>query len=238
MPGSQPTPTRSKLEPVPCAQARPDCKASEAATNSSARGSGPTRIRARRIRHGKIMFASRALPAANSKQATRNVDHVAVLDVCWCCCLAANSRPKVNRFTTLYTVDDASKMDVAGAAIVTRTSSLHNCLVHRRRAIEGVCTRLIGKACHGHSCRAVLQRHQNFVVFKLPSITADDLMLKIDNSLAGSCDFADKRQAYLAVSANFLRLIRNGLVGIGSLDHIPGRKPYRCFRTGRIRQRR
>jgi hypothetical protein len=33
-------------------------------------------------------------------------------------------------------------------------------------------------------------------------------------------------------------LIRDGLVGIGSLDHISGRKSYRCFRTWRIRQRR
>src|SRR5439155_21075638 len=63
-------------------------------------------------------------------------------------------------------------------------------------------------------------------------------MLKIDNSLSGSRYFADERQTYLAVSANFLRLIRGGLVGIGSLDHISGREPHRRSRTRRIRQRR
>src|SRR5882724_8957943 len=175
---------------------------------------------------------------ANSKQATRDVDHVAVLDIRWFCRLAANSRPKVNRLTALFTVDYASQMNIAGAAIVTHTTGLHNRLVHRRRAIERVCSRLIGKSCYGHSCRAVLQGHQHFVAFKLPFIAADELMLKIDNSLAGSRYFADERQTYLAVSANFLRLIRDGLIGIGSLDHISGREPHRCFRTWRIGQRR
>src|SRR4030095_822002 len=110
---------------------------------------------------------------------------------CW---FAANSRPKVNGLTTLYTVDYASQMNIAGAAIVTHPARLHNRLVHSRRAIKRDCARLISKPCYGHSCRAVLQGHQHFVAFKLPFIAANELMLKIDNSLAGSRYFPDERQ--------------------------------------------
>src|SRR5258705_6629846 len=63
-------------------------------------------------------------------------------------------------------------------------------------------------------------------------------MLKIHQPLVGSCHFADERKTHLAVSANFLRLIRDTLVGIGNLDCVSGREPYRCFGTWRIRQRR
>ena len=63
-------------------------------------------------------------------------------------------------------------------------------------------------------------------------------MLKIDNPLTGRRDFAEERQAHLAIPSNFLRLIRDALVGIGNLDHISGREPYGCVRTWRIRQRR
>src|SRR2546430_8509563 len=122
---------------------------------------------------------------SSSKQTSRNVDHVAVLDIRWLCRLAANSRPKVNGLTALYPVDYASQMNIAGAAIVTHTTRLHNRLVHRRRAIERVCSRLIGKSCYGHSCHAVLQGHQHFVAFKRPFIAAEELMLKIAHPLAG-----------------------------------------------------
>src|SRR6266542_6850136 len=97
--------------------------------------------------------------------------------------------------------------------------------------------RSVGKSRHDDGCRTVLQRHQHFVVFKLPFVATDEFMLKIDNSVAGNCDFADERQTHLAVSANFLRLIRDSLIGVGNLDHISGREPYWCFRTWRIRQR-
>ena len=109
-------------------------------------------------------------------------------------------------------------MNTAGASIVTHSARFHNRLVHSRRAIERVYARFIGKSGHGHGCRAVLQCDQHFAVFKLPFIAADEFMLKIDNSLAGSRDLADERQTHLAVSANFLRLIRDTLVGIGDLD--------------------
>src|SRR5438876_11133798 len=84
---------------------------------------------------------------------------------------------------------------------------------------------------HDAACHAVLQLDQHFAVFKLRFVAADKLMLKIDNPLAGSRDFADERQTHLAVPANFLRLIRDALIGIGNLDHISGRKSYRCLWT-------
>src|SRR5258705_4669636 len=56
---------------------------------------------------------------ANSKQAARDVDHVPVLDIFWVDRLAANSWPKVNGLGALYSVDYASQMNIAGAAIVT-----------------------------------------------------------------------------------------------------------------------
>ena len=125
------------------------------------------------------------------------------------------ARPKINGLRALFSVDYASQMNIARASIVTHSARFHNRLVHSRRAIKSVYARLIGKSGHGHGCRAVLQRDQHFVVIKLAFIAADELMLKIDNPLAGSRDFADKRQTHLAVPANFLRLIRDGLVGIG-----------------------
>src|SRR6478672_6981768 len=129
-------------------------------------------------------------------------------------------------------------MNIAGAAIVTHSTRLHNRLIHSRRAIERIYPRFICKSGHRHGCRAVLQCDQHFAVFKLPFIATDELMLKIDNSLAGSRDFTDERQTHLAVSANFLRLIRDSLIGIGNLDHISGREPYRCLGTWWVRQRR
>src|SRR5206468_10287655 len=173
-----------------------------------------------------------------SKQAARDVDHVPVLNIFWFRRVAVNRRPKVNGLGELFAVDYAGQMNIARASIVTYSTRLHNRLIRRGRAIERVYARLIGKPGHGHGCSAVLQRHQRFVVFKLPFIAADEFMLKIDNSLAGSHDFADERQTHLAVSANFLRLIRDGLISIGNLDHISGRKLYGRMRPWRIRQRR
>src|SRR5436189_1846339 len=166
-----------------------------------------------------------------SKQAARDVDHVPVLDIFWVDRLAPNSWPKINGFGALYSVDYASQMNIAGAAIVTHSTRLHNRLIHSRRAIESIYARFIGKSGHGHGCGAGLQCDQHFAVFKLRFVAADKLILKIDNPLAGSRDFADERQTHLTVSANFLRLIRDGLIGIGNLDHISGREPIRCFRT-------
>src|SRR5438105_1655374 len=173
-----------------------------------------------------------------SKPAARDIDHVPVLDILWFRRRAVNSWPKINGLGALFPVDYASQMNIAGASVVTHSARFHNRLVNSRRPIKSYSARSVGKSGHGHGCRAVLQRDQHFAVFKLPFVAADEFMLKIDNSLTGSRDFANERQTHLAVSANFLRLIWNAFVGIGNLDHISGREPYRCFRTWRIRQRR
>src|SRR5207248_11407753 len=131
--------------------------------------------------------------------AARYVDHVAVLDIRWFCRLAANSRPKINGLCALYTVNHTRQMNIARASIVTHSACFHDSLVHSGRAIENDWARLISKAGDDHRGRAVLQRNQHFVVVDLPFVAADELMLKIDNSLAGSRDFADKRQTQLAV---------------------------------------
>jgi hypothetical protein len=173
-----------------------------------------------------------------SKQAARDVDHVPVLDIFWSYRLTVNSRPKVNRLGKLFTIDYARQMNIARAAVVTYSARLHNRLVHSRRAIKRVYARFIGKPGHGHGCLAVLQRDQHFIVIELAVVAADELILKIDDPFAGSCQFADKRETHLAVPANFLRLVRDALVGIGNLDHISGRKSYCSMRSWRIRQRR
>src|SRR5437763_5553311 len=149
-----------------------------------------------------------------SKQAALDVDHVPVLNILWLYRLAANARPKINSLSPLHSVDYAGEMNVAEASIITYSARFHHRLVHGRRAIKRVDGRLIGKPGHGNGCRAVLQRHQRLVVVQLPLIAADELMLKIDNSLAGSCDFADQGQTRLAASATCLRAIREGLIGI------------------------
>src|SRR5438876_6067808 len=174
----------------------------------------------------------------NSKQAARDVNHVPILDIFWSYWLTVNGRPKVNGLTKLFAVNYASQMNIARTPIVTYSAGYHNRLVHSRRAIKIERTRSIGKSGHDHGCDAVLQRDQHFAVFKLRFVAADKLMLKIDNPLAGSRHLADERQTHLAVPANFLRLIRYALVGIGNLDCIPGSEPYSCFRAWRIRQRR
>src|SRR5436309_8554609 len=117
-------------------------------------------------------------------------------------------------------------MNTARASIVTHSARFHNRLVHSRRAIKSYSARSVGKSGHNYRGQTVLQRHQHFVVFKLPFVAADEFVLKIDNFLTGSRDFANERQTHLAVSANFLRLIWNAFVGIGNLDHISGREPY------------
>src|SRR5262249_19301727 len=96
----------------------------------------------------------------------------------------------------------------------------------------------IGKSRHDHRSSAVLQGDQHFAVIKFTFVAADELMLKIDWPLASRGDLSDKRQTYLAVHANSLRLIRDALVRIGNLDYISGRKSYRRPGTRRIRQRR
>ena len=78
-----------------------------------------------------------------------------------------NGRPKINGLSELYSVDYASQPNIARAPIVAWSARFHYRLVYSRRAIKGVYGRLIGKAGHGHGCRAVLQRHQQFVVIKL-----------------------------------------------------------------------
>src|SRR5204863_7335336 len=85
---------------------------------------------------------------ANSKQAARDVDHVAVLNIFWFRRVAANRRPKVNGLGALFAVDYASQMNIAPASIVTDSTRLHNCLIHRRRASERVYARLIVKPGH------------------------------------------------------------------------------------------
>src|SRR5882724_12725539 len=127
------------------------------------------------------MFESRASRHVNSKQAARDVNHVPVLDIFWFSRRAANSRPKVNGLGTLFSVDYASQMNIAGAAVVTYSARLHNRLVNSRRPIKTYYARLIGKSGHGHGCRAVFQRDQHFAIFKLPFVAADELMLKIDS---------------------------------------------------------
>src|SRR6266550_6770568 len=126
MPGSQPTPTRSNVEPVACAQVRPDCRTRKEAANRSATGSELTRIRARRIRQGKIMFARRPCRHLKTKQAAPDVNHVPILDILWSYWLTMNGWPKVNGLATLFAIDYASQMNIAGAAIVTHTTGLHN----------------------------------------------------------------------------------------------------------------
>src|SRR5437667_12625047 len=100
---------------------------------------------------------------ANSKQAARDVDHVAVLNILWFRRVAVNRRPKVNGLGALFAVDYASEMNVARASVVTYSTRLHNSLIRRGRAIERIYARLIGKPEPGHGCRDVLQRHQRFV---------------------------------------------------------------------------
>src|SRR4029450_1132125 len=182
------------------------------------------------------LFAHRALWHLKLEPAARDVDHVPVLDICWSGSLAANRRPKVNCLGTLYPIDYASQVNTARASVVTHSAGAHDRLVHSGRAIKSDWARSVGKSGYDHSCPAVLQRDQHFVVFKLAFIVADKFMLKIDLPLARPRALADTRQPHLAVSAHFLRLVRDGLVRIGNLDHISGREPYSCVRTGRIRQ--
>src|SRR5438874_10661211 len=172
----------------------------------------------------------------NSKQAARDVNHVPILDIFWSYWLTVNGRPKVNGLTKLFAVNYASQMNIARTPIVTYSAGYHNRLVHSRRAIKIERARSVGKSRHDHGCQAVLQRDQHFVVFKLSFVAADEFILKIDNPLASRRDFPDKRQTHRAVPANFLRLVRDALVGIGNLDRISGRKSYRCPGTWRIGQ--
>src|SRR5437762_807646 len=169
------------------------------------------------------MFASRApCRHVTSKQAARDVDHVPVLDIFWFGRLAADTRPKVNHFCTLFTVDYASQMNIARTSIVAHSARFHNRLVHSRRAIKRVNGRFIGKSGHCYRCQTALQCYQHFVVFKLPFVAADELILKIDSPFAGGRHFADQRETYLAVPPNFLRLIRDALVGMETLIVSPG----------------
>src|SRR5207249_10541788 len=177
-------------------------------------------------------------PCLKSKPAARDVDHVAILDILWSRRPAVNGWPKINGLSALFSVDYASQMNIAGASVVTHSARFHNRLVHSRRPIKNNSARSVGKPGHNYRCRTVFQRDQHFTVFKLPFVVVDKFMLKIDRPLAGSRDFADKRETHLAVSANSLRLIGNAFVGIGNLDHISGREPYWYFRTWRIQQRR
>ena len=71
-----------------------------------------------------------------SKQAARDVDHVAVLDILWSYWLTVNGRPKVNGLAALFSVDYASQMNIADASIVTYSARLHNRLVHGRWPIK------------------------------------------------------------------------------------------------------
>src|SRR5262249_3786450 len=138
----------------------------------------------------------------------------------------------------LYPIDYASEVNIAWASIVAYPAGLHDRLVHRGRAVKTDRTRFVGKSGHGHGCHAVLQRDQHFVVFELPFVAADELILKIDYPLVGGRDFADKRETHLAVSANFLRLVGDALVSIGNFDHISGSKSHSGPGPWRVRQRR
>src|SRR6266516_1366668 len=182
-----------------------------------------------------ISSGTAAPPAA---PAVSDVDHVPVLDIFRFCRVAANGRFKAKGLGALFSVDYASQVNIAQASIVTHSTSFHNRLVHSRRAIKLEFGGFINKSGHDHACRTTLQCDQHSARFKLRFVEADELILKINDPLAGSRHLADEWQTHLAVPANFLRLIRNGLVGIGNLERISGREPYHCFRTWRIRQRR
>src|SRR5215510_11220928 len=153
----------------------------------------------------------------NSKQAARDVNHVSVLDIFWSYWLAANGWAKINGLRMLYPIDYASEVNIAWASIVAYPAGLHDRLVHRGRSVKTDRTRFVGKSGYGHGCHAVLQRDQHFVVFELPFVAADELILKIDYPLVGGRDFADKRETHLAVPANFLRLVWDALFSIGNL---------------------
>src|SRR5437660_5801900 len=142
-----------------------------------------------------------------SKQAAREVDHVPVLDIFWIDRLAANTRAKINRLRTLHSVDYASEMNIAQASIVSDTARLHNRLIHSRRTIKRNFARISGESRYDHGCRTVLQRDQHLGVFKVLIVAMDKLSLEVDDPLAGSGHFPKERQTYLAVPANFLRLI-------------------------------
>src|SRR5262249_4770222 len=130
---------------------------------------------------------------SKSKQAARDVDYVAVLDIFWFRWLAANTRPKINPLGKLFAIDYTRQMNIARASVVTHSACFHNRLVHRRRTVKRVCARFIGKSGNGRVSRAVLQRYQRFGVLKLAVVSADYFILKIDNPLAGCRAFADKR---------------------------------------------
>src|SRR5436190_12694740 len=98
----------------------------------------------------------RALPGTSkSKQAARDVDHVPILNVFWYCRLAMNIRAKVNRLRALHSVDDASQMNIAQAAIVTDSARLHNRLIHSGRAIKRNFARISGESRYDHGRRTV-----------------------------------------------------------------------------------
>src|SRR6266699_1981791 len=139
-----------------------------------------------------------------SKPAARDVDHVPVLDIFWFRRLAANGRFKVKGLGALFSVDYASQMNIAQASIVTHATRFHNCLERSRRAIKREFARFIGKSRDGHTYITALQRDHQSTVFKLVFVEADELILKIDNPLAGSRHLADERKTHLACSANFL----------------------------------
>ena len=129
-----------------------------------------------------------------------------------------NGRPKINDFGALFSVNHASQVNIAQAPIVSCPTRFHNHLVHRLRAIKINFAWFMGKPGHDHVTRPALQRDEHFIVFNLALVAVDQLILKIHQPLASSCHFADERKTHLAISANFLRLIRDTLVGIGNLD--------------------
>src|SRR5439155_23679693 len=149
-----------------------------------------------------------------------------------------NSGPKVNPLGALHSVDYASEMNFAQASIVSDSARLHNRLIHSRRTIKRNFARISGESRYDHGCRTVLQRDQHLGVFKVLIVAMDKLSLEVDDPLAGSGHFPKERQTYLAVPANFLRLIQIAFFSKRKLEHISGREPHGCIRTWRIRQGR
>src|SRR5262249_36496580 len=139
--------------------------------------------------------------------AARDIDHVPILDIFWSYWLTVNGWSKIDGLSALHPVNYASETNIAGAPIITHPAGFHNHLVHSRGAVKGVCGWFIGKSGYGHSRRAVLQCDQHFAVVELALVAADQLMLKIDDSPASSCYFADEQEAHLPVPAHFLYLI-------------------------------
>ena len=96
-----------------------------------------------------------------------------------------NTGPKINGFSKLYPVDDASQMNIARASVVTHPTRCHDRLIHGRRAIKRDCARSIGESRHDHGAQTGVQRDQYLGIVEVLVVALGQLMLEIDNPLAG-----------------------------------------------------